>query len=1110
MSTVPGGKALECSDNTIRGQTDQLVTVPCDTFCLIGYSVNSFLDAFEGIDSPICQSLGCATVQNGTFVNDAADRLGAAASGKILVYGCDNTTFAENPDALQVDVQSGLPCNYYNPDGASGVVDLSDQGCVNLDVIGTAEVDPSWILENLGLFLGLLFTGIALLIGGSIACCCCLRRRAGKGNQFKDFIELNPGMTKVNFFAFLLVGGSTIMLLVFLNAMQAFLLSEVYGVSEDDFGKTTGQLAVADEIWSFVWLFVWGVVSDITGRRVVVGIGFFICGVALFLSPHGGEVFPGLLLIRLLFAQGGAALATILTALLSDIVAPPSLGIVAGILGLASGIGALFAVFVLVGVLPVSLCIENTYYFVGSLALGLGLVAFLALPTKAQTLANFDKHHQEEHPDRRHPFTRSLEIVKQSFQLLLQRPSLASSYVAGFCARAGSVVVSAYITLWVVRYYRDNDICNETNEQDLTSCRESLVDLEESLCASAFRVASRISGLAQVSALIFALVCGYISTRPGVDIQKCLFFAALFGVAAYGAVPAFPDPLDRKVYIIAILWGAAEIAMIIFAQVAVAQEMVSVPNLRGVIAGTYSAVGSLGIVLVTYFGGWLFDIWNPAAPFVLLSIASLVVAATSLAVILYKRPPDSEEGHKARGEQLVSGDRSEKRLQRTAPKTRAARMISGLLLINQQGEIVLFRAYRDDVSRSAAEAFRMQVVAKKETGTLAPVRLVDGTTFLHTRCNDMFFTALTKSNVNTALVFEYLFQLRRILAAYLGENFSERDIRNYFTLVYELLDETMDFGYPQNCSVEALKLYINLGKVQEATKTPSAITAKITGAIDWRQPGIKHKTNEVFIYVMEEVSVMVSAEGTVLSSEVRGLIKMKVFLSGMPECKIALNDKLSLDLDLESTPSKEDYVIGGQAHPTRDVSLADCSFHRCVRLGNFDADRTITFMPPDGEFDLMKYRITENVELPFKVIPVVEEMGRTKLYYNIRLVAEYAPERNASNIVLKIPCPSNAAKVRPVVGKGRAKYDPAQHAIIWRIRRLSGESEVTFNCAVDLVANTKEKAWSRPPIQVDFNVPMYAASGLNVRFLKVVEESRYNTIKWVRYVTKAGNFQIRM
>jgi len=53
--------------------------------------------------------------------------------------------------------------------------------------------------------------------------------------------------------------------------------------------------------------------------------------------------------------------------------------------------------------------------------------------------------------------------------------------------------------------------------------------------------------------------------------------------------------------------------------------------------------------------------------------------------------------------------------------------------------------------------------------------------------------------------------------------------------------------------------------------------------------------------------------------------------------------------------------------------------------------------------------------------------------------------------------------------------------------------------------------WARPPIDVDFQVLMFTASGLIVRFLKVFEKSNYQSIKWVRYLTKAsGSYQIRV
>eukprot|EP00980_Cylindrotheca_fusiformis_P028845 scaffold22658_cov214-Cylindrotheca_fusiformis.AAC.1 len=129
-------------------------------------------------------------------------------------------------------------------------------------------------------------------------------------------------------------------------------------------------------------------------------------------------------------------------------------------------------------------------------------------------------------------------------------------------------------------------------------------------------------------------------------------------------------------------------------------------------------------------------------------------------------------------------------------------MISMIMILNQKGDIMISRQYRDDVSRAVADAFRLQVVATKNTGTESPVKRIENSSFMYTRHLNMFFVAVTRSNVNPALVFEYLYQFIRILKGYLGDEFDENTMRNNMTLIYELMDETMDFGYPQNCAVD--------------------------------------------------------------------------------------------------------------------------------------------------------------------------------------------------------------------------------------------------------------------------------------------------------------------
>jgi AP-1 complex subunit mu len=123
----------------------------------------------------------------------------------------------------------------------------------------------------------------------------------------------------------------------------------------------------------------------------------------------------------------------------------------------------------------------------------------------------------------------------------------------------------------------------------------------------------------------------------------------------------------------------------------------------------------------------------------------------------------------------------------------------------------------------------------------------------------------------------------------------------------------------------------------------------LTNAVSWRSEGIKHRKNEIFLDVVEKLNLLVSGNGTVLHSEIIGSVQMKSFLSGMPELKLGLNDKLMFEATGRSTTR------------VKSVELEDIKFHQCVRLARFENDRTISFIPPDGEFELMSYRLNTQV-----------------------------------------------------------------------------------------------------------------------------------------------------
>ena len=125
----------------------------------------------------------------------------------------------------------------------------------------------------------------------------------------------------------------------------------------------------------------------------------------------------------------------------------------------------------------------------------------------------------------------------------------------------------------------------------------------------------------------------------------------------------------------------------------------------------------------------------------------------------------------------------------------------------------------------------------------------------------------------------------------------------------------------------------------------------------------------------------------------------------------------------------------------------------------------------------------------------------------MQVIADIPDDKHATNVVIKIPVPPTTASASFVLFRGRAKYDPIEHALVWRISNFPGSSETALQADVTLLPASREKPWVRAPISAEFRIPMHFSSGVQVRFLKVYEKSGYTTERWVKYLTKSGEYQ---
>ena len=65
----------------------------------------------------------------------------------------------------------------------------------------------------------------------------------------------------------------------------------------------------------------------------------------------------------------------------------------------------------------------------------------------------------------------------------------------------------------------------------------------------------------------------------------------------------------------------------------------------------------------------------------------------------------------------------------------------------------------------------------------------------------------TRENANVVLILTLLGKLSDLITAYLGkdEDFDEQNVKRNFILIHELLDECVDFGWPQLTELSVLQ-----------------------------------------------------------------------------------------------------------------------------------------------------------------------------------------------------------------------------------------------------------------------------------------------------------------
>jgi AP-4 complex subunit mu-1 len=161
---------------------------------------------------------------------------------------------------------------------------------------------------------------------------------------------------------------------------------------------------------------------------------------------------------------------------------------------------------------------------------------------------------------------------------------------------------------------------------------------------------------------------------------------------------------------------------------------------------------------------------------------------------------------------------------------------------------------------------------------------VDGINYFYTKKFGIYFVATTKANASPSYVIDILYRMMKVFRDFCGV-LNEESIRKNFVLIYEIIDEIIDYGHPQLITTETIKQYIINEPILVQQKVPtktSSFTPAIFSSNTISSTAIqrplsqitdkKNMKNEIFVDIFEKLSVLFNSNGYVINSSIDGVI----------------------------------------------------------------------------------------------------------------------------------------------------------------------------------------------------------------------------------------------
>ncbi|KAH6819022.1 Clathrin adaptor complexes medium subunit family protein [Perilla frutescens var. frutescens] len=414
-------------------------------------------------------------------------------------------------------------------------------------------------------------------------------------------------------------------------------------------------------------------------------------------------------------------------------------------------------------------------------------------------------------------------------------------------------------------------------------------------------------------------------------------------------------------------------------------------------------------------------------------------------------------------------------------------MLQCIFLLSDSGEVMLEKQLTGHrVDRSICEWFWDQILSQGDSLKLVPV-IASPTHYLFQVVREgITFLACTQVEMPPLMAIEFLCRVADVLSNYL-DGLNEDLIKDNFVIVYELLDEMIDNGVPLTTEANILREMIAppniVSKVLSVvTGNTSNVSNTLPGAtascVPWRKTDHKHATNEVYVDLVEEMDATINRDGNLVKCEIYGEVEVNSNLSGLPDLTLSF------------------------ANPS---VLNDVRFHPCVRLRPWESNQILSFVPPDGLFKLMSYRVKKLKNTPIYVKPqFTSDSGTCRI--NVLVGIRNDPGKSIDSITVQFRLPPCVLSSDLSSNHGAVNV-LADKTCSWTIGRMPKDKAPNMSGTLALETGI-ERLHVFPTFQVGFRIMGVALSGLKIDKLDL-KNLPFRPHKGFRALTKGGEFQVR-